>query len=149
METRLYPINRRRLPGRAPYVVTALRRKYAELKGRIRYTADCWDQPTIDALHQVGHVLRLFNPGEDLSAIPPMRPYKGQRSKHWTRAALDVLRASNSPMTAREIARRIAKDRGITDNATLSSIECSLHVTLPKREGVVMVGREPKRWALG
>lgn len=77
-----------------------------------------------------------------------MRPYEGQRSKHWTRAALDVLRASNSPMTAREIARRIAKDRGITDNVTLSSIECSLHVTLPKREGVVMVGRGPKRWTL-
>ncbi len=131
------------------FVIKGLRRKYAELKGRIRYTADCWDDATLDALRQVGLVLLMFNPGEDLSAIAPRRPYKGHRSKHWTRTALDVLRASSEPLTARQIARRVAALDGVTDPAALYSIECSLHVTLPKRVGVVMVGHNPKRWAVG
>jgi hypothetical protein len=131
------------------YVIKGLRRKYAEIKGRIRFTSDCWDDETLTALCQVGCVLRLFSPGEDLSAIAPRRPYKGGRSKHWTRDALDVLRVANGPLTAREIARRIAGARGIADPATLYSIECSLHATLPKRAGVTMVAANPKRWAIG
>jgi len=130
------------------FVVIGLRRKYAELKGRIRYTADCWDEPTFDALRQVGLVLRLFSPSEDLSAIKPLRPYKGARAKHWTRTALDVLRAASEPLTGREIARRVAKAHGVTDRETLASIEASLHLTLPKRVGVVMFGTKPKRWSL-
>ena len=131
------------------YVIKGLRRKYAELKGRVKFTADCWDEPTLEALRQVGCVLRLFNPGENLSAIAPRRPYKGNRSKHWTRTALDVLREANGPLTAREIARRVAQIEGATDRDTLCSIEASLHVTLPKRVGVVMVAGRPKRWVMG
>jgi hypothetical protein len=132
----------------ATFVVIGLRRKYAELKGRIRYTADCWDEPTLDALRQVGNVLRLFSPGEDLAAIKPLRPYKGARAKHWTRTALDVLRTANGPLTGREIARRVAKVHGVADRETLYSIEASLHITLPKRAGVAMVGTRPKRWGV-
>ncbi len=130
------------------YVIKGLRRKYAEIKDRIRYTSDCWDAETLTALRQVGCVLRLFNPAEDLSAIAPRRPYKGGRSKHWTRDALDVLRAANGLLSAREVARRIAGARGIEDTATLYSIECSLHATLPKRAGVTMVAANPKRWTV-
>ncbi len=126
------------------FVVTGLRRKYAELKGRIRYTADCWNDAVLDDLRHVGLVLRIFSPGENLSAIPPKRPYKGERSKHWTRTALDVLREAGEPLTAREIAKRIAAIEG--DHAALSSIECSLHATLPRRPGVAMVEGSPKRW---
>ena len=130
------------------FVVVGLRRKYAELKGRIKYTADCWDDDVLDALRQVGNVLRMFSPDENLTAIKPKRPYKGDRSKNWTRTALDVLRDAEGPLTGREIARRVAKVHGVTDNATLYSIECSLHVTLPRREGVVMVSGSPKRWEI-
>ena len=59
------------------FVVVGLRRKYAELKGRIKYTADCWDDDVLDALRQVGNVLRMFSPDENLTAIKPRRPYKG------------------------------------------------------------------------
>ena len=45
------------------FVIVGLRRKYAELKGRVRYTAECWDDATLDALRQVGNVLRLYSPG--------------------------------------------------------------------------------------
>lgn len=132
------------------FVIIGLRRKYAELKGRVRYTADCWDEGTLESVRQVGCVLRLFSPGEDLSAIKPKRPYKGARARHWTRSAMDVLRRANGPLTARQIANRIAKDQGITEARVIASIECSLHSTLERREGLGITRAEgsPKRWAV-
>jgi hypothetical protein len=131
------------------FVVIGLRRKYAELKGRIRYTSDCWNDDILDALRQVGNVLRMFNPDENLSAIEPVRPYKPLRGRRWTRTALDVLRAANEPLTGREIAKRVAAVHGVTDRAMLASIEASLHATLSKREGVAMTQSKPKKWSVG
>jgi hypothetical protein len=82
---------------------------------------------------------------------PPSSPSGPTRAKGPStgpETALDVLRDAGEPLTAREIARRIARAEGITDNAVLYSIECSLHVTLPRRPGVIMVGKAPKRWAI-
>jgi len=141
MATRLYPINRRRLPGREAYIVTALRRKYAELKGR----------DDTEAMAYVGATLTLFKPGEDLAAIKPIRPYRPARSKYM-RDAMGVLRTANEPMTARAIARRVLEARGVPlVRKNLQRVECSLHAVLERLEsaGVVRCGDEPKRRALG
>jgi hypothetical protein len=141
MANRLYPLNRRRLPGREAYVVTALRRKYAELNGL----------GDTDAMAHVGATLRLYKPSEDLDAIPTIRPYRPQRSKYLA-DAMRVLRQTNEPMTARAIARRVLEARGVLlILGNLQRVECSLHAVLERLEGegVVRVGDDPKRWALG
>jgi hypothetical protein len=68
----------------------------------------------------------------------------------WTRMALDVIRQANRPMTGREIAKAIVRREGITDPNTLASIECSLQVTLERREGqgVLRAEGSPKRWEI-
>jgi len=141
MATRLYPLNRRRLPGREAYIVTALRRKYAELKGL----------GGGEALAHVGSTLLLFKPGEDLDAIPAIRPYRPQRSKYLA-DAFRVLRQANAPMTAREIARRVLEAHGVPlVRNNLQRVECSLHAVLERMEGdgVERVGDDPKRWRVG
>ena len=140
MANRLYPLNRRRLPGREAYIATALRRKYAELKG----LGDG------EALAHAGATLLLFKPGEDLDAIPAIRPYRVQRSKYLA-DAFRVLRQANGPMTAREIARRVLEARGVPlVRNNLQRVECSLHAVLERLEGdgVERVGDEPKRWVV-
>jgi len=53
-------------------------------------------------------------------------------------------------MTGREIARAIVRREGITDPKTPASIECSLQVTLERREGQGDLRAEcsPKRWSV-
>jgi hypothetical protein len=96
------PTSRRRLPGRPPYVVSALRRKYAELKGR----ADT------EAMAHVGATLPPFDPSADLSTIRAVRPYKAPRG-HWSRYALDILRTANEPMTPTDLAARVMVQQGL------------------------------------
>jgi hypothetical protein len=132
------------------FVVSALRRKYAELKGVLKYDTASDPEPTLEAIRQVGNVLRMFSPGYDLSAIRPLRAYKADRKRLWTRSAMDVLRTAAEPMTCRQIAHKVAEAHGVTDLATLYSIECSLHASLERRRryGVVRLDGEPKRWVL-
>ena len=109
-------------------------------------------QLTADATH-LAAVMLMFNPTENVGAIKPVRPWSNRRGRNapvWSRLALDLLRRANAPMTTREIANRIAWDRGITDPKTVASIECSLHITLARRigEGVLLSPGPPKRWTL-
>jgi hypothetical protein len=123
-------------------VVTALRRKYAELLG-------LGDGETIA---HVGKTLLLFHPDEDLAAIAPIRPYKPDRER-WTPTVLRVLMREARPMTGRELAYRVMEAHALDpqDFRRLKSIECGLHIVLGRMEGsgVVRVGQgRPKRWAL-
>lgn len=63
---------------------------------------------------------------------------------------MDVRKVADRPLTTQEIAKRIAAIHGVTEEPALSSIECSLHVTLERRRayGVVRLEGEPKRWSL-
>ncbi len=141
MKGPIRPTSRRRLAGRAPYVVTALRRKYAELLG----------QGDAEALSHIGAALLVFNPTEDLSAIPALRPYKAGRER-WSATLFSILRCSGRPMTGRELTYAIMERHGIapTDLRRLKSIECGLHGVLERLEGdgVVRVSDTPKRWAV-
>ena len=95
------PTSRRRLPGREAYVVTALRRKLAELKGLALHG----DNQAPASIDHVTATLLLFKPDEDIDAIPAVRPYKGARES-WLPTALTFLRKEGRPMKAREIALR-------------------------------------------
>jgi hypothetical protein len=137
--------------GKNAFVITGLRRKYAELKGELltlptlpfQESEDC-----ITALRQVGVVLRMFAPNEDLTAIKPKRPYRPHR-RSWSRTAVDMLRRAGTPLTARELARRIMVAEGLP-MSEVSTIECSLHATLGRMEGngLVRAPGEPKRWSV-
>jgi hypothetical protein len=122
-------------------VVTALRRKYAELLG----------QDDAEAVAHVGATLLLFNPTEDLALIKPIRPYKHKRQK-WMATVCGILRREGRPMTGRELTYAVMQERGVslTDLRRLKSIECGLHATLGRLEGngVERVDCEPKRWVL-
>jgi hypothetical protein len=135
------PTSRRRLPGRLPYVVTALRRKYAELKGA----------GDTDAMAHVGATLLLFDPGADLSAIRAIRPYKAGRGR-WSRYALDILRTANQPMSPTDLAARVMAMQGLDpdDYTTRRGIMIDLVIVLSRLETqgfVVSVGK-PRRWSV-
>ena len=126
------------------HVVFALRRKYAELKGVLKFDPTADPFATVKAINEVGCVLRMFNPGEDLSAVRPRRPYKPGRSHSWTRTGLDILRREGRPMTGRALAKRVLATEGVEPKAdVLMSVECSLHATLGRMEGV---WRSPGSW---
>jgi hypothetical protein len=134
------------------HVLFALRHRYARVLGTLVAQAGDPIKLTADLAH-LAAVLRMFSPREDVAAIAPVRPWKRRRGSGratWTLAALDVLRTANEPLTTRQIARRIADRRGVTDPATLYSIECSLHVTLANRQGAGVLRAEgsPKRWSI-
>ena len=133
------------------HVVSALRRKYAELKGVLKYDPTADEGATLLAARQVGCVLRMFSPEVDLTAIDPVRPYKEDRRK-WSRTALNILRLERRPMTARALAKRVLWARCVRSSPDLLvSVECSLHAVLARLEGrgVVRLPGEPKRWCVG
>jgi hypothetical protein len=130
------------------YFTGDLRRRYGKTLGLI---ADSPTPELADDLAALGRVLLMYDASADLAEIKPIRPYRVQRSKY-LRDALSVLRQANEPMTARAIARRVLEARGVPlIRGNLQRVECSLHAVLERLEGqgVVRVGDEPKRWALG
>jgi hypothetical protein len=135
------PTSRRRLPGRPPYVVTALRRKYAELKG----VGDT------EGMAHVGATLILFDPSADLAAIPAVRPYTPVRG-HWGRCALDILRTANEPMTPTDLAARVMVQQGFdpSDYQMRRGIMIDLVVVLTRlsKDGLVVASGKPRRWAV-
>jgi hypothetical protein len=135
------------------HVLYALRRKYAKTLGELK-AAHADRVRLMSELNHLGAVIRLFDPGADVEAIAPIRPLVNRRGRNggmWTRMALDVLRQADRPMTGREIARLIMRRQEITDPKTMASIECSLQVTLERREGqgVLRAEGSPKRWSVG
>jgi hypothetical protein len=147
MKGPIRPTNRRRLPGREAYVVTALRRKLAELKG----CAAHGDNEAPAAIEHVAATLRLFNPAEDLNAVGAVGPYRAARQR-WMVTALDIMRRAERPLTGREIARMVMEARRIDprDRRQLKSIECGLHAVLERLDGngIVRVEGKPKRWRI-
>ena len=128
-----------------PHVLYALRRKYGELLGRGGSPTD---------LEHVAAVLVLFNPGEDVAAIQPIRPYshlsgKSPRKAVWMRGALDVLRTANGPMTARDIAGRVIAAAGLPYSRALHrNATASILTGLRKKAGVTCHPGKPRRWSL-
>lgn len=131
------------------YVINALRLKYARLKGQLALAPGS-NQVVTDMAH-VGAVLDMFDPALDLDAIPMRRPYKAQRER-WSRTALRILRTSDKPLRARELARLVMTAHGVPldDHKRLLSISCGMQAVLGRlqAQGLVVTTGKPRRWAV-
>jgi hypothetical protein len=131
------------------YVISALSRKYARLKGRL-LGAPGSNQVITDMAH-VGAVLRMFDPELDLDVIRPRRVYEPNRRK-FSRTALGIMRTAGRPLQARELARMVMEAQGTdpTDHKRLLSISCGLQAVLGRLEGqgLVVTTGKPRRWAI-
>lgn len=109
-----------------PHVITALRTKRAEISGHI-HDLDKRIARMRTALMNIDAVLRLLSPGENPDAIPPKRPYRRTRyfaRNELGRMALDVLRKTQGPLAAKEIALAIMGVKGVPtgDDALCATI---------------------------
>lgn len=131
------------------YVINALRQKYGKLRGFL--IVDPGSNQLADDLAHLGAVLRMFDPEIDLEAVPVIRPYKVKRER-WSRTVLKVLRTSDRPLRALEIARTVMAMHGVDpdDRERMFSISCSLQAVLGRLavKGLVAVTDRPRRWAI-
>src|SRR5919202_5173651 len=97
--------------------IAALTRLHAELGGRIKQAQAEQARLRGDMKH-VEAVIKLLQPGYDTRSIAVRRR---NRTNPWyrrgevVRAAFDVLRAAERPLTSREITERMLKGKGIAD----------------------------------
>lgn len=127
------------------HVLFALKRKYGQALGRLRYEPEA----ELDLIH-LGYVIRMFSPLEDLKAIRAIRIYPPKRYR-WRRHVIAVLRAAEGPLGGREIARRVLATRGLPAERThVLSISSGLPPTLGRlvAKGFVKVEGKPRRWSL-
>jgi len=131
------------------YVINGLRRKYGVAKGQIAANPGS-NQLAVDLDH-LAAVLAMFDPEIDLASIPVVRPYKPNR-EHWSRTALQILRTSDRPLRAWELARMVMAAQGVdpSDRKRLVTIACSLQIVLGRMadQGLVTVAEKPRRWAV-
>jgi hypothetical protein len=103
-----------------PHVISALRDKRAELDGELRQAEKRIVQLRAD-LESIDGALRVFDPSLAPQTIRPKlkrKPPAHFRHGQFSRAVLDTLRRANEPMTARDIATKIASDYRIEVSAT-------------------------------
>lgn len=105
------------------------------------------------ALVSIEEVIELFDERWDPSVVRPIRP---QRVKFppgtISKAAYEILRRAERPMSTREIAREVAVSLGIKDlnEATIAPIDIALASNLPKRvgDGIQVEAGPPRLWSV-
>jgi hypothetical protein len=137
-----------------PHVLTALRRKYAEIAGEIR-GCHARESALESDLAVVGATILLFRADENLEAIFPVRPRPevGWTSGGvWARTALDILRTAGRPLTMREIAEGVMDACNIPndDGRALKAVQCALYEPIRRRVGDVLTLHpgKPMRWSV-
>ena len=96
------------------HVVSALIKKRAEIAGQIEHHQARFQSLIID-LDNLDATIRLFKPDIDRAEIKPkplpprIHAFKGEV----TRIVFDVLRQSDKPLTAQEIAQHVMAGRGL------------------------------------
>ena len=135
------------------HVITALNRKYGELKGHLdRHSNEA--RKLRKSMAHVEATIRLFRDDYDVSAIAPIIPNKAirWRSKGYgIRLATEVMREAGKPLTTHELALLTMERAGLVyDLQTARDVTCSLRQSLKRRvgNGVVVVDGLPTRWAL-
>ena len=137
-----------------PHVLTALRRKYAQLAGEIR---GCHARASaLEAdLAMVGATIRMFRANENLEAIFPIRPPAEPRWNHsgvWARNALDVLRTADHPLTMRELLEGVMGACNIPpdEGRALKAVQCARYEPIRRRVGDVLTLHpgKPMRWSV-
>lgn len=100
-----------------PNLLNGLVAKRAEIAGRLE--ANEADRRRLaNELSTLDATIRIFEPDIDLSAIPPtpVAPREAAHRGEVTRIVFDVLREAHRPMTAREIAAAVVRERGLPSN---------------------------------
>src|SRR5277367_6437248 len=137
-----------------PHVISALRKKRAELAGEV-VTAQLRLGKLRDDLDAVDRTLRVFDPRQHPEKIRPVVKRKGDRMFGYgecTRAILNALRDAPEPMTTADMAQRIALDCRIATEApdVAATLLARIRAALAKlgKRGVVGSQGKPARWAV-
>jgi hypothetical protein len=128
---------------------------HADLGGRIKANRVEGERLAADMKH-VEAVIRMFDPAYNVRAISLRRRNRANRwYKRGTmfRAVLDVLKASEGPLTVREIVRKLLAGLGEAepDLKTIRDLEAGVRSTLARKAGKTVrnVGQGmPARWTL-
>src|SRR6202041_1144466 len=102
-----------------PHVISALRKKRAELHGEV-VTAQLRLGKLRDDLDAIDRTLRVFDPHQHPEKIRPVIKRKGDKLFAYgecTRAILNALRDASEPMTVDQVAERVALDCRIATEA--------------------------------
>lgn len=135
--------------------IHTLVRLHADLGAKIQANKEQGLKLAEDMKH-VEAVIRMFDPAYDVRAIAVRRR---NRENPWfkrgeiIRAALDVLRATEGPMTTKDICRRLLADKGVAEptGAQIRNLVGAVHRSLQGHKGrtVEAVGEGmPVRWRL-
>src|SRR5437016_3552809 len=94
----------------------ALLRLHAELGGKIKENK-LEAKRLAKCMVHVEAVLKLLEPGYDVRPIAVRRRKPNEWFKRGTvlRHALNALRTADAPLTSREVARRLLKERGVAE----------------------------------
>jgi len=100
-----------------PNVLHALTRKRAEIAGKIEH-CQLEMRRLIAELDHVDATIRIFNPAIDIGRIraKPVPPRHAAFKGEVSRIVFDVLREAPAPVTSRDIAMQLMKERGLDPN---------------------------------
>ena len=136
-----------------PLVLSALRHKRAELSGELR-TAQARVSQIAQSLEHLDNTLRLFDPDAKPEKIKP-RTERHQscrfRPGEMTRAVWAVLRKSETALTVREIAERMAEATGLDMSTTKAAgqVVANVRAALARPHDGLQCeknGKEPMRY---
>jgi hypothetical protein len=129
-----------------PVIITALRRKRAELSGDLAQTERRVAQLQA-SIAAVDATLILFDPEQRPATIKPVRKRSSPqrfRTGEFTRTLLGLIREASGPMTVRDLAAAVAAAHGLdTGKVAMKTLVANTRAALAKpREGVIrdMVG---------
>src|ERR1700732_820162 len=119
-----------------PHVISALRRKRAEISGHIhdlekRIARQRGNLANLDA------TIKLFSPGTNPDSIPPKRAYR--RTRYFARNELsrltqDALRTASGPLTSAEIAAAVTQAKEMpSGDAAFKEIVAERALTVLRR----------------
>jgi len=136
------------------HVVSALIRKYAEIKGNL-IVAEKHSRKLRADLGHLDAVLKLFRTNYETAKIIATRPKRpirwGKRGQGW-RSALEILRQVEAPMSAREIGLQVARKLGVeAKGEPLRYLVTSIGDSLQRgtKKGIVaQIGGFPRRWKI-
>jgi hypothetical protein len=97
------------------HALSGLVTKRAEIAGRITHTRATLRQLIID-LDNIDAAIRIFDPGYDIDSIKPKAPspaYSVSFRGEFVRLILDMMRDAKGPVTTREVAAHVMRERGL------------------------------------
>ena len=133
------------------YAVEALKKKRAELTGEIARNQARLEELARDVEHIDG-VLRIMAPDFIAESVRPkvfVPPKSWSKRGEMSRAVLSILRTAEGPLTTREIAAIVARQRGLEPDTAMLNIMTRRvgHCLRDKREqGVVRSTEETGLW---